>query len=147
MNSKSSHTHTHTHHTHTHTHYTPHTTHTHTWPVRKDVQSARQSVEKPATLHWSQTTTATTTATTYNCTTTNVHPQPSIHVNGRCCGPLYNIDMQETQHLNHLSTAHRLGSPMKTFEDNTTPTSFKLPSRLCVTRRWTEVLSHNRQLP
>ena len=45
------------------------------WPVRVDVQSPRLSVETPATLHWSQ-------------TTTNAHPQPSIHVNGRCCGTL-----------------------------------------------------------
>ena len=41
----------------------------------------------------------------------------------------YNIDMQKTQHLNHLPTALRLlRSPMKT---NTTPTSSKLPSRSC----------------
>ena len=76
------------------------------------------SNETPATLHWSQTTsyfsstTATITTTTYNCTTTKVHYQPSIHVNGRC----YNINMPETQHLDHLSTAlHILLPTMKTF--------------------------------
>ena len=60
------------------------------WAVWEDVQLAGQSSETPTTLYWSQTTTSSssTTTTTYNYTTTKVHHQPSIHVNGRCCGTL-----------------------------------------------------------
>ena len=71
------------------------------WIVWEDVQPSGQSSETPATVHLSQTTTTsfTTTTTTYNCTTTKVHHQPSIHVNGRCCGTL--------QHQNARGTAPR----------------------------------------
>ena len=88
------------------------------WPVREDVQSTKQYVETQATLHWSQTTTTTTTtAKTYNS------PPPTVTLNHQYTsigGAVYryNIDMQETQHLNHLSTALRLlGSSMKTSQD------------------------------
>ena len=57
----------------------------------------------------------------------------------------YNINMQETQYLVHLSTAHHLLLP--TMTQFHTKQSSRLPSRLCVTRRWIRVLLRNHQLP
>ena len=58
------------------------------------------------------------------------------------------IQEQETHDLDQLSPAltssHQRWRPSK---PNTTPTSLRLSSGLCVTKRWTRVLSHNHQLP
>ena len=72
-------------------------------PVWGNVQHQGQPVETPATLHWSQTTTTTTTIS-------NRYTSMGGAVKR------YNIDMQETQHHDHLSTALHL-PPMKTFQD------------------------------
>ena len=91
-------------------------------PVWEDIPSQGQFVERPASLHWSQTTTTTTTttatatATAYNCTTTNVHHQSSLHVRWEV---LWNVTISicGRKHLDPLSTALHLRPPMKTFQD------------------------------
>ena len=60
--------------------------------------------------------TTTATATTYNCTTTTFTISHQYTSMGGVV-ERYNIDMQETFHLGHLSTDLHLRPPMKTFQD------------------------------
>ena len=85
------------------------------WPVWGNVQPKGQYAETPATLLWSQTTTTTTTTTTA--------PPPTFTINHRYTSmggavKRYNIDNQETQHLDYLSpTLYLLLPTMKSFQD------------------------------
>ena len=97
------------------------------------VQSSGPSNETPATLHWSQatsssssTTTPTTIATTYNCMTTKVHRQPSM---GDAV-ERYNM-IQETQYLDHLSTALHLSERC-----HTTTNYLNIGNDCCVCSRY-----------
>ena len=60
----------------------------------------------------------------------------------------YNIDMQETQHLYHLSPAlHLLLPTMKTFQDKHHAYTFQVAITIVCHKAVIRVLLHNHQLP
>ena len=79
-------------------------------------------------------------------------PQPTFAISHRYASmggavKRFHIDMQETQHLDHLSPAIHLLPTMNTYQDKHHTYKFQVAITIVFTKRCTRALSHNHQLP